>query len=135
VAYGLKANWKICLILPGLVLSHWILDLLVHRPDLPLSPRSFTVLGLGLWNSPLWTLGLEFGLFLAGFAVYISSTKAKDGIGAVGPWVLGTLLVGLYIGNLFSPPPPSPDFVAWVTLSLWLIFPLAHWIDKHRNSL
>src|SRR5208282_4744351 len=38
VAYALKANWKITLILPGLVLSHWLLDFLVHRPDLPLSP-------------------------------------------------------------------------------------------------
>jgi hypothetical protein len=135
IAYGLKASWKITLVLPGLVLSHWVLDLLVHRPDLPLTPSSYTMMGLGLWNSPLWTIGLEFAFFMTGFALYIGCTKAKDGIGAVGPWVLGGLLVGLYVGNLFAPPPPSPEFVAWISLSLWLIFPLAHWIDGHRNPL
>ncbi len=135
VAYALKANWKVILILPGLVLSHWLLDLLVHRRDLPLTPRGYTFLGLGLWNSPVWTIIFEFTFFFAGFGIYIACTKAKDAIGAVAPWVLGVLLAGFYVGNLFSPPPPSPDFVAWVTLSLLLIYPLAHWIDGHRKPL
>jgi membrane-bound metal-dependent hydrolase YbcI (DUF457 family) len=135
VAYALKADWKIALILPGLVLSHWFLDYLVHRPDLPLAPRGFRMMGLGLWNSPFWTIILEFTIFFAGFGIYIGCTKAKDAIGAVGPWVLGVLLGGLYIGSLFSGAPPNVDIVAWVSLSLLLIFPLAHWIDGHRKPL
>jgi hypothetical protein len=133
VAYALKANWKIILVLPGLVLSHWVLDLLVHRPDLQLAPGSIKVMGLGLWNSPVWTIILEFAFFFAGFVIYIGCTKAKDAIGAVGPWALGALLAGLYVGNLFAPLPPNSDYVAWVSLSLVLIFPLAHWIDGHRK--
>ncbi len=134
VAVALKADWKISLVLPGLVLSHWFLDLLVHRPDLPITPRGTTVMGLGLWDSPLWTVILEFTFFLAGFAVYIACTKAKDWIGSAGPWLLAALLTGLYVGNLFSPPPPDVNFVAWLALSLWLIYPLAHWIDRHRTA-
>ncbi len=133
VSTALKMNWKVSLILPGLVVSHWVLDLLVHRPDLPLTPRSSTVMGLGLWNYPIWTINLEFILLIVGFALYIGCTEAKDRIGSIGPWVLTGFLVAVYVASLVSPPPPSSDFVAWMALSLWALYPIAHWIDRHRK--
>ncbi|HTR99392.1 MAG TPA: hypothetical protein VML00_06540, partial [Bacteroidota bacterium] len=69
------------LVVGGCVFSHWILDLLTHRPDLPLWFSGGPYAGLGLWNS-VWGTGIvEGGLFLAGAAVYLKTTRMKDRIG------------------------------------------------------
>src|SRR5215210_2194909 len=52
------------------VVSHWILDLPMHRPDLPLSPGSATKVGLGLWNSIGATIFIELVLLGAGVVLY-----------------------------------------------------------------
>ena len=57
-------------VVAGAVVSHWLLDLLTHRPDLPLAPGGDTVVGLGLWNSFAGTVIVEGGLFLIGVAIY-----------------------------------------------------------------
>ena len=65
----------------GLVLSHWFLDLPMHRPDLPLWPGSDVKVGLGLWNSIPITLVAEIGVFAAGLVVYLRTTRARSAIG------------------------------------------------------
>src|SRR4030095_1631650 len=64
-----------------LVPSHWILDLIVHQPDLPLYPGGSARLGLGLWASPVATIVIEGVLFLAGLATYARATRPRDRIG------------------------------------------------------
>jgi len=59
------------------VVSHWLLDAIVHRPDLPLFPGSATRIGLGLWNHVAATLVLELGLFFAGLVLYLRMTRAR----------------------------------------------------------
>jgi len=60
------------------VASHWVLDFVSHRPDLPLYPGGGERLGLGLWQSLPATFAVEGLMFAAGIALYMQSTKAKD---------------------------------------------------------
>jgi hypothetical protein len=116
-----------------LVVSHWLLDLVVHRPDLPLAPGLATRAGLGLWNRPGATLAVESTLFVAGLSVYLLATRAKDLRGFIGLWALVIFMVGVYVASAFGPPPPSASAIAPVTLAFGiLIAPWALWVDRHR---
>jgi hypothetical protein len=117
----------------ALVFSHWLLDLPVHLQDLPLWPGG-PLVGFGLWRSLAGTLVLEYGLYVAGVAVYASATRARDGVGR---WAFGALVVALpllHIGSLFGPPPPSVSALAWSALAMWLLVPWGYWIDRHREA-
>jgi hypothetical protein len=117
-------------IVGALVVSHWVLDLLVHGPDLPLYPGGPRV-GLGAWNSVPLTWALEGLLYGGGLIVYLRSTKAKDAIGRWGLWALVAVQVALYAAG-GSGPPPSASVIAWSALVLWLFIPWAAWVDRHR---
>ena len=115
--------------------SHWVLDAISHRPDLPLYPGSETLIGFGLWNSLYGTLVVEGAIFIAGIALYVSSTKSLDKAGSIGLWSLILLLSAIYIANLFGPPPPdNSTAIAFVGLLMWLIVVCSYWVDKHRVS-
>jgi hypothetical protein len=116
-----------------LVVSHWVLDFLVHRPDLPLTLGSDHKFGLGFWNSLPATLVLEFLFLIVGVAVYTRTTVARDRAGAWGFWALVLFLVVVEIVNVSSPPPPNVQAVAWVTQSLWLLVLWGYWVDRHRG--
>ena len=79
---------KAAYVLAACVPSHWVLDWIVHRPDLPLTPWTVNYHGLGLWNSLPITLALEFGIYGAGLALYLRQTKAKDAVGRHAFWLL-----------------------------------------------
>ncbi|MBI3788005.1 MAG: hypothetical protein HY276_07095 [Ignavibacteriales bacterium] len=114
------------------VFSHWLLDFLTHRPDMPIAPGSATYVGLGLWNSVPGTLIVEGGMFVAAVWLYARSTTAKDKIGAYAFWGLIAFLIVSYLAAVFSPPPPNETILAWSALSMWLFIPWAYWIDRHR---
>lgn len=115
----------------ALVFSHWVLDFVTHRPDLPLYPGGPKV-GLGLWNSVTATVAVEGAFFVAGVAIYSRLTRARDRIGSIGWWTLIALFVLIYAGNLFGPPPPDVKTIAVVGLLL-VLFPIwAWWVDRHR---
>ena len=117
------------------VFSHWILDFITHRPDLPLSPGSDKLFGLGLWNSLSGTLVVEVGLFAIGVAIYLNSTKAKDKSGNYGFWSLIILLLLIYAGNIFNTSPPNESVLPYLGLAGWLFVPWAYWIDRHREMI
>jgi hypothetical protein len=117
------------------VFSHWVLDFVAHRPDLPLYPGSETYVGLGLWNSWGGTAVVEGTLFVAGLWVYTSTTRPKDRTGSFALAALVSLLVVIYIGVLTGPPPPNVEAIQWTGLSGWLFVPWAAWIDRHRELL
>lgn len=123
---------KVALVLGALVLSHWVLDFLVHRPDLPLSPVGDTKVGLGLWNMPVAAVLIEVALFAWGVWVYLRSTTAKDRVGRIGFWALAAFLFLIYLMNLFGPPPTSMTAVAWAGNLQWLFVLWAFWVDRHR---
>jgi membrane-bound metal-dependent hydrolase YbcI (DUF457 family) len=115
-----------------LVVSHWVLDFVTHRPDMPLYPGSVKV-GLGLWNSVPGTLIVEGAMFIAGVAIYAGVTRARDKIGRYGFWALVMLLLGSYVSQLFAPPPPSNTALAIGAIVFgWLFVLLGWWVDRHR---
>lgn len=120
-------------VLGGLVLSHWVLDYVVHRPDLPLTPGGSERFGLGLWSSLPATLAIESLLFAGGVVLYVRSTEARDRWGRLGFWALVAFLGIVYLLNLFGPPPPSTSAVAWTTQAMWLLVLWGYWVDRHRR--
>lgn len=132
IYYLIKKNLRSSILLGVLVVSHWVLDLLTHRPDLPIIPWSDFKVGLGLWNSVLITLIIEGIIFILGAFLYIKSTKAKNKKGSIGLWSLLIFFVLVYIMNVFGPPPPSVDAIGYAGLSLWLFVVWAYWIDRNR---
>src|SRR6266498_3567455 len=116
-----------------LVVSHWVLDVVTHRPDMPLYPGSVTV-GLGLWNSVAGTLLVEGAMFVAGVAIYAGVTRARDGIGRYGFWTLVVVLAGSYVSSLFAPPPQNMTALATFAIIFgWLFVLFGWWVDKHRG--
>src|SRR5690242_19917832 len=79
--YAARRDVRAATIIGALVLSHWILDLPMHRPDLPLWPGSNVRVGLGAWNSIPLTILLELVVFVSGLVVYLRATRARDRIG------------------------------------------------------
>jgi membrane-bound metal-dependent hydrolase YbcI (DUF457 family) len=117
----------------ALVVSHWVLDVLVHRPDMPFYPGSAKI-GLGLWNAPAVEKPLEFVMYAAGLLVYLRATKPHDGIGR---WALWSLAAFLGVGYLASGNPPPSVRVLWVmALGLGGLTIAWAWIaDKHRSPV
>ena len=115
-----------------LVFSHFVLDVLTHRPDLPLTIGGTVKVGLGLWNSPAWTVTVEVLLFAAGVWLYLQATTARDRVGSLGLWSLVAFLIVIYAANLLGPPPPSVMAIAGAGHALWLFVAWAYWVDRHR---
>jgi hypothetical protein len=117
----------------ALVLSHYFLDLIMHRPDLPITIGGSTRLGLGLWNYPGTTLATESMMFIIGAAIYSSVTRERDRIGKIGLWALMATLVAIYFAALWGPPPPNSQAVAIAGHLSWLFVWWAYWVDRHRH--
>ncbi len=89
-----------------LVISHWVLDVVTHIPDMPLYPNG-PKFGLGLWNSVRWTLATETVMFVLGVWIYARATKARN---TVGMWAFVGVTAFLFAGfvvNANATPPPS----------------------------
>ena len=129
---GLKRYPRGAIVLGALVVSHWLLDLVVHRPDLPLYPGSAKV-GLGLWDSVAGTLVVELAVFGLGAALYLRATRSRDRTGAWALWSFLGFLLLIHLGNLLGPPPPSVAAIAWVGQAQWVLVLWGYWIDRHRE--
>jgi hypothetical protein len=130
-----KRNWSGALIIGLCVISHWFLDLLVHRPDLPLHPGGSQLVGFGLWNSFAGSLAVEGLLFIAGIYFYANVTKSRTKAGKWGFWGLVAFLVLIYAGNLFGPVPSEVTEIAWAGQLQWLLVLWAYWLDTKRKPV
>jgi hypothetical protein len=134
IAYFIvRRGGRSALLVGGLVPTHWLLDFIAHRPDMPIYPGG-PKFGLGMWTSVPLTIVVEYTLFAAGIAVYINITRAKDPTGNLALWSLLGLLAVLYFASIFGPPPPSVQALAWSAMAIWLTVPWAAWADRHRRS-
>jgi LexA-binding, inner membrane-associated putative hydrolase len=132
VYFLIRKNLKGSILLGSLVVSHWVLDLIVHRPDLPLFPWGDLKVGLGLWNSVPLSIIVEIIIYSLGIYFYLSATKAKHKTGNFALWGLIIFLGAIYIANVFSAPPPSAEAIGIAGLSQWLIILWAYWADRNR---
>ena len=122
-------------VLAALVVSHWALDFVTHRPDLPIYPGSRRV-GLGLWNSVGATLAIESAMFVVGVTTYARATRARDAIGRWALIGLAALLVLAYAGNVVGGAPPSVAAI-WIVgiFGSAVILAASEWVDRHREPL
>jgi hypothetical protein len=119
-------------VLALLVLSHWVLDVLTHRPDMPLTLTGATRVGLDLWASRPGTMVVELIILGVGVLMYGRLTRARDRVGSIALWALVIFLLVVYLANLVGPPPPSPGAVAWTAEAIWVLVIWGYWIDRHR---
>ena len=100
--------------------SHYLLDLITHRPDMPITINGAQRLGLGLWNYPGTTLAIESAMFIIGATIYAGVTRERDRTGRIGLWALIATLAAIYFANLYGPPPPNTEVIAIAGHLLWL---------------
>jgi len=123
------------LVLALAVVSHWVLDFVTHRPDMPLYPGG-PKLGLGLWNSVAGTIVVEAAMFVVGVWMYLRATRARDAVGRYGLAALLTVLVLSYVGSLLGGAPPSMRAVEIGGIIFgWLFVWWAAWGDRHRENV
>jgi len=133
--FAFKRSVRGAAVVGALVMSHWVLDALVHRPDLPLYPGGHLLVGAGLWNSAPATLVLEVAALSAGAAVFVFRTRAADAIGRWALMALLGLLLAIYVANLLGPVPPDITAVAYAGHAQWLLVAWGYWIDAHRRPV
>ena len=126
----LTKNRSASIVVAGLVISHWLLDLLVHIPDLPLTPDESTKVGLGLWNSLALTILVEGVLFAAGIALYLRTKKKRNENISWWFWSLIIFLVVIHTMNFVGPPPPNVGAIAWDGQLQWLFVLWAWQADR-----
>ena len=120
------------LLLGCAVVSHWFLDVVVHRPDLPLWPGGAARVGFGLWNHPAAAIGLELIVFVGGLMVYLATTRARGVLGHVSLWSFVLVILVIYAQQFRGPPPPDERSLAFLALTGWIVPPWGFWIDRTR---
>jgi len=135
-AYFLKRRYpRGALVLFLAVLSHWLLDFVAHRPDMPLAPGCHRFFGLGLWTSIPATLIVEGGLWLLALVLYVRATRPRNRAGVYVFWSVAVLLTLLWYGNIAGPPPSNPNTAPIFSLILFsLIVAWAYWMNRLRRT-
>lgn len=133
-----KANsTMVAIIFFATAFSHFVLDWLVHIPEMPIVGQNSPKVGLGLWDHLGLALVVEGLLVMGGLVLYLQSTSGNGFVAKYGMITLLGLLLGVQVmGQLFAPAPADITGVA-VT---WLVQPLilaglAFWLDKKRRVL
>jgi hypothetical protein len=114
------------------VASHWILDAVSHRPDLPLAPGVQAKVGFGLWNSVPATAAVEIAMLVIALALYARATRPRNRAGQYGYWSFVALLALLYAGAIHGEAPPNVTVLVLTGLSGWLAVWWAAWFDHNR---
>jgi hypothetical protein len=117
----------------SLVISHWVLDFVSHRPEMPIAPGLDWRVGLGLWNSLPATFAVEGALWLAGITIYVRTTAPKRPLGTYAIWALVALLTLAWVTTPFRSAPASvaaARIVAVVSAALLLAW--SYWLERLR---
>jgi len=117
------------------VVSHWVLDVISHRADMPLAPGSAVRVGLGLWNSVAWTVIVEGAMFIVAIWLYARSTRPTSKVGTYAFWSFVAVLILLYVSDRFSPPPTSTALLPIFGIAAWIFIPWSWWFDRNRRRV
>lgn len=129
-----RTGSRAAIVVAALVFSHWVLDALSHRPDLPITFGESLKVGVGLWNYPAIAIPIELLLFATGVWLYNRSTRPLNRQGSIGLWGLVLFLLLVYLANIVGPVPPSTAAVAWSAQAMWLIVAWGFWVDRNRSA-
>jgi hypothetical protein len=132
--FAVRKDSRGAVVAAACVPTHWLLDFIAHRPDMPVYPGGARY-GLGMWNSLPLTLLADLTLYGAGVAVYLRATRAKSRTGRYAIWSLLIFLLVAYFSSLFGPPPPSVHVLAMSALALWITVAWAGWADQLRDPI
>lgn len=129
-----RRNRRGALLLCAAVLSHWVLDVVSHRPDMQIAPGIRAALGLGLWNSIPATLVVEGGLWAIGIAIYVRVTRAKGMAGGIAFWSGIILLTLSWWSNIYRGMDPDPVRAGAGGLIFFsLVVAWAYWMNRVRS--
>ncbi len=134
-AWGERAG----VVIGAVVMSHWFLDLLVHRPDMPILPGNaggLPLLGFGLWNYPLLSAAIELVLALGGTYLYYQSAQAYLATSRNGALMTRALVAatvtGVLIVLLLATDVLGLSLLLALTLMLLLVV-LCGWLDSRLH--
>ena len=114
--------------------SHWLLDLPMHTPDMPLYDNTAKV-GLGLWNYPEIGLPLELGVLLLGAWLYTRSATFT-GRGKAVVWGFVVFLCVIQVITLVMPAPATPEEFAITALAAYVVMAvLAALVERRAVGL
>jgi membrane-bound metal-dependent hydrolase YbcI (DUF457 family) len=105
------------------VMSHWLLDLLVHAQDLALYDDTMKM-GFGLWNYPLFENTLELLLLYAAYVFFCRGATSRQARATLNLVVVMTIL---QVVNIFMPPPPSAQVMAVMALLSYGVLTVMAW--------
>jgi hypothetical protein len=133
VAYGHRRGATFGIV-SAAAFSHWLLDLIVHVPDLPLYDDTAKV-GLGLWRHVALSFPLELIVLIAGAWIYARAVPAATVQARLALWAFIVLMAALQVYVNFGPPPSSEPMMAIVALTLYvLLAAIAKWVERVRRT-
>ena len=139
VGLGIVARWRGvsaagAKLIGALVVSHWVLDFVTHRPDLTLWPGASTPYGLGLWNSISGTYLVEGALWVTGIVLFLGVRRPRGGLGKAAFWSFVLVSTLLWATAPYAPPPPDERSLAFFALIGWSVLPWAWWIERTSEA-
>jgi hypothetical protein len=134
--YHVRKYWRGSLLIFAAVLSHWFLDFVAHRADMPLAPGIHKYYGLGLYNSRIGMIGVEGLIWLSGIVIYLRATRSKKRQGTYVFWIGAALLTWIWLFSLRGLPPPGTIVQAGISSLVFMFVTVAwaYWVDHLRSS-
>ena len=120
-------------LLAALVLSHWVLDAITHRPDMPIWPGDGPKVGLGLWNSIPLTFAIEGAMWIAGIAIYVKTLRQQSRWPGFLFWIFILVCTAMWVTSPYQAPPPTAKALGWFAMSLWIVPLWAGLADRARR--
>jgi len=134
--YVLRGNRRGAWILLGAVVSHWVLDVASHPPDMPLAPAIPYRFGLGLWNSVPATIFVEGLFWLIALAVYMRASRDQGRFRTYLLWAGVVLITVAWLGNITGPPPSEIASIGFSSLTFFSLSVIwAYWVDRLQRSV
>jgi hypothetical protein len=134
--YMLRRYWRGSVLIFAVVLSHWFLDFIAHRADMPLAPGINRYYGLGLYNSRPGMIVVEGLIWLAGILLYVRATRSKKRLGTYVFWIGAALLTWVWAFSLKGLPPPGTIIQAGISSLVFMVITVAwaYGVDHWRTS-
>lgn len=128
-------KWRVTVLVALAVFSHWLLDALVHRPEMPLTDDASPVVGLALWNNMPIALGIEATIVAVGLCLFVPGSGLSRRRSITLTVLTLVVLAFTVAGMTIAPRPPSALAVAASSLAiLGVVCALFCWLARHPHA-